>query len=103
MPIDRNTILPKEAYETVAKWIDELTEELKTKFDAAFRSGVYVLHPVDGDGLPDGIWVLFQPKTSPELADGLLEAGHATMQNFIDAGLREKLESLRKTRQNRPQ
>jgi hypothetical protein len=101
MPVDRNAILPEEIYETITKWMDELTKELKSKFDVGFRAGVYILHTVDGDGLPDGIWVLFPPKTPPELADGLLEAGHATLQSFMSAGLKEKLESLRETRQNR--
>jgi hypothetical protein len=81
--------------------MDGLTEELNSKFDVGFRPGVYILHTADGDGLPDGIWVLFPPKTPPELADGFLEAGHATLQQFMKAGLREKLESLRETRQNR--
>jgi hypothetical protein len=100
MPVDRTAPLPRDVYETVTKWMDELTEELKSKFDVGFRPGVYILHTADRDGLPDGIWVLFPPKTPPELADGLLEAGHATLQNFMKAGLREKLENLRKTRQN---
>jgi hypothetical protein len=69
MPIDRNTILSKEAYEIVTKWMDELTEELKTKFDAEFRPEVYILHTVDGEGLPDGIWVLFPKKNAS--GDGL--------------------------------
>jgi hypothetical protein len=103
MPVDRNATLPKEVYETITKWIDKLTEELKSKFDVGFRPGVYILHTADGDGLPDGIWVLFPPKTLPELADGLLEAGHASLQNFMKAGLREKLDGLRKTRQDNSQ
>jgi hypothetical protein len=101
MPVDRNAPLSREVYEIITKWIDELTEELRAKFDVGFSPGVYILHTVDGDSLPDGIWVLFPPKTPPELADGLLEAGHATLQNFMKAGLREKLETLRETRQNR--
>jgi hypothetical protein len=101
MPVDRNSPLPREAYEIVTKWIDELTEELKSKFDVGFRPGVYILHTADGDGLPDGIWVLFPNKTPVEMACSLVEAGHATLQNFMNAGLREKVESLRETRQNR--
>jgi hypothetical protein len=100
MPVDRNATLPKEVYETVTKCIDELTEELKTKFDVGFRAGVYTLYTADKDGFPDGVWVLFPPKTPPDLADGLLEAGHSTLQNFVKAGLREKLESIRKSKQD---
>jgi hypothetical protein len=76
---------------------------LRARFDIGFQPGVYLIHTADGEGLPDGIWVLFPPKTPPELADGLLEAGHATLQNFIKDGLREKLASLRETRQNHPE
>jgi hypothetical protein len=101
MPVDRSAPLPKEVYETVTHWIEGLTEELKTKFDLGFQPGIYVVNTADKDGLPDGIWVLFPPNTPVELALGLVEAGHSTLENFMSAGLQEKLESLRKTRQNR--
>jgi hypothetical protein len=101
MPIDRESILPPEVMGTVRKRIGDLTEELKTKFDVGFRPGVYIPYTVDGTGLPDGIWVVFPPGTSAEFAHALIEAGYGTMQNFMDAGLQEKLESIRETRQNR--
>jgi hypothetical protein len=101
MPVDRNAPLPREVYETVTQWIDGLTEELKTKFDFGFQPGVYIVHTADGDGLPDGIWVLFPKKTPAEMAYSLVESGHTTMQNFINAGLQEKIENLRQTRRNR--
>jgi hypothetical protein len=101
MPVDRNAPLSQEAKELVRKRIDELTEELKTKFDPGFRPGVYIPYTADGEGFPDGLWVVFPQNTSVEMAYSLIEAGHATMQNFMNAGLHEKLESIRETRQNR--
>jgi hypothetical protein len=101
MAVDRNAPLPKEVYETVTKWMDELTDELKDKFDFGFQPGVYIVHTTDGDELPDGIWVLFPKKTPVEMAYSLVEAGHNTLQNFMKDGLQEKLQSLRETRQHR--
>ncbi len=103
MAVDRNAPLPKEIHEIVSQWMTELTEELKSKFDIGFRPGVYFVYTADKDGLPDGIWVLFQPKTPVELAYNLVEASYQTMSSFIDSGIIERLESLRKTRQNHPQ
>jgi hypothetical protein len=79
MPVDRNAPLPRAVYETVTQWIDRLTEELKTKFDLGIQPGVYIVHTVDENGIPDGIWVLFPPKTRAEMACSLVEAGHSTL------------------------
>jgi hypothetical protein len=101
MPVDRSAPLPKEVYQTVTQWIDGLTEELKTKFDFGFQPGIYIVHTTDENCLPDGIWVLFSPNTPAELALGLVEAGHCTLENFMTAGLKDKLESLHESRRNR--
>jgi hypothetical protein len=103
MPIDRKAILPQEVKETVRKRIDELTEELKTKFDLGFRPGVHVLYTVDGDELLDGLWVVFPPTMPAELAYSFMEAGHETMREFIESGIIDRLKILHKDSQNRPQ
>jgi hypothetical protein len=100
MPVDRNAPLSQKAKELVRKRIDELSEELKTKFDPGFRPGVHIPYTDDREGLPDGLWVGFPQNTSVEMAYSLIEADHATLQNFMKDGLREKLESLRKTSQS---
>jgi hypothetical protein len=96
MPIDRKSPLPKEVHETVAKWMGQLTEELKTKFDLGFRPGVYFVYTVDKDELPDGVWVLFQPQTRLELAYSFVETSYEIMRKAIDSGIIERLEILRK-------
>ena len=98
MPVDRNAPLPKEVHETVTKRMVELTEELKTKFDVGFRPGVYIVYTADGEELPDGLWVLFSPKTEAQFAFGLIEAGYGTMRKFIQSGIRERSEIIRKKR-----
>lgn len=103
MPVDRNAPLPKEVHETVTRWMDELTEELRTKFDPGFRPGVYVLYTTDGDELPDGLWIVFPPTMPAEMAYSFMEAGYNTMRTFIESGIIERLKILRKDRQNRAQ
>jgi len=78
--------------------MEKLTDELRTRSDDGFRPGLYVLYTVDQDELPDGVWVVFPPKTPVKLAHGLIEAGHSTMQKFADAGLEDELRNLQATR-----
>ncbi len=82
MPVDRNAPLPKEVHETVTRRMDELTEELKTKFDPGFRPGVYILHAVDGAELPDGLWIVFPSEMPAELAFDFVEASYETMKKI---------------------
>ena len=103
MPIDRKAILPQEVKETVRKRIDELTQELKAKFDVGFRAGVYVLYTVDGAELPDGLWVVFPPTMPAELAYSFMEAGHDTMRKFIESGIIERLKILHQDKQKHAQ
>jgi hypothetical protein len=103
MSVDRNAPLPKEVHETVTRWMGELTEELKTKFDLGFRPGICVLHAADGDGLPDGFWIVFPPTMPAELAYSFMEAGHETMRKFIDSGIIERLKILHQDRQKHAQ
>jgi hypothetical protein len=103
MPIDRKATLPPEVMETVRKRIGELTEELQTKYDPGFRPGVYVLPAADSDGLPDGFWIVFPPTMPVELAYSFMEAGRDTMWKFIDSGIIDRIKTLHKDRQNRPE
>jgi hypothetical protein len=87
----------------VRKWIAELTEELRTKYDLGFRPGIYVLPAADKDELPDGFWIVFPPTMPAELAYGFMEAGHETMRKFIESGTIERLRTLHKYNQDHPQ
>jgi hypothetical protein len=102
MPVDHNAPLSTEVKETVRRRIAELTEELKTRFDVGFRSGVYILYTVDAAELPDGLWVLF-PTMPAELAYGFMEAGYKTMRKFIDSGIIERLKILHEYEKTHPQ
>jgi hypothetical protein len=99
MSIDHTAILPQEVKELVRKRINEMTEELRTKYDPGFRPGVYVQPVADRDGLPDGFWIVFPPIMTAELAYSFMEAGHETMRKFIESGIIERLKVIRKDRQ----
>jgi hypothetical protein len=100
MPVDRSAILPQEVRELIRKRINEMTEELRTKYDPGFRPGVYVLPAADRDGLPDGFWIVFPPTMPAELAYSFMEAGCDTMRKFIESGILERLKILRQDGQN---
>jgi hypothetical protein len=102
MTINRKSTLPPEVMETVRKRIDELTEELRTKYDPGFRPGVFVLPAVDRDELPDGFWIVFPPTMPAEMAFDYMEAGYETMRKFIDSGIIERLKILHKYNQDHP-
>jgi hypothetical protein len=103
MPVDRTAILPQEVKELIRKRIDEMTEELRTKYDPGFRPGVYVLPAADRDGLPDGFWIVFPPTMPAELAYSFMEGGRDMMRKFIESGTLKRLEILCKDRRNHPQ
>ena len=100
MRVYPNNTLPREIDETVTRSLAQLTEELNAKFGPGFRQGVYVVFTAGDDGLPDGLWVVYPPKTDPELACGLLEAGHMAMKNLMDQQLLEKLHSMNQEKRN---
>jgi hypothetical protein len=102
MPIDRKAMLPQDVKETVRKRIDELTEELKAKYDVGFRPGVYIVYTADGEELPDGLWVLFPQNTDAEFAFGLIEAGYGTMKKFIQSGILKRSEIIRRAKAGLP-
>jgi hypothetical protein len=81
--MDHNTTLPRGAYQTIIQSMTQLTEELQFRWDRRFRAGAYVVYTVGTDNLPEGLWVIFQHDTPAELACGLVDAAHMTMDNFM--------------------
>jgi hypothetical protein len=103
MSIDHTAILPHEVKELVRKRINELTEELRAKYDPGFRPGIYVLPAADKDELTDGFWLVFPPEMPIELAHSFMEAGYETMERFIDSGIIGRLKTLHDYEKTHPQ